>query len=64
MQQLNMQLNKATSMYNYEDDVNSLKNELEFDRDSIDDLHRRVDRLREKQNVIINSFESPVDLLL
>ena len=61
MQQPNMQLNKATSMYNFQDDVDSLKNELEFDRDSIDDLHRRVDRLRDKQNLIVSNFESLVD---
>jgi hypothetical protein len=61
MQQPNMQLNKATSMYNFQDDVDSLKNELEFDRDSIDDLPRRVDRLRDKQNLIVSNFESLVD---
>ena len=61
MQQPNMQLNKATSMYNFQDDVDSLKNELEFDRDSIDDLHRRVGRLRDKQNLIVSNFESLVD---
>ena len=48
-------------MYNFQDDVDSLKNELEFDRDSIDDLHRRVDRLRDKQNLIVSNFESLVD---
>jgi len=30
-------------MYNIQDTVDSLKNELEFDRDSIEDLHKRLD---------------------
>jgi hypothetical protein len=32
MQLLNMQTNKVISMYNIEDDLNSLKSDLEFDR--------------------------------
>ena len=62
MQLLNMQLNKVISMYNYEDDVNLLKSELKFDRDSIDDLHKRLDnRLNKKQSLVINSSESLAD---
>jgi hypothetical protein len=62
MQQLNMQLNKVISMYNYEDDVNLLKSELEFDKNSIEDLHKRLDnRLSKKQSLVINSFESLTD---
>ena len=62
MQLLNMQLNKVISMYNYEDDVNLLKSELKFDRDSIDDLHKRLDnRLSKKQSLVINSSESLAD---
>ena len=62
MQLLNMQTNKVISMYNYEDDVNLLKSELKFDRDSIDDLHKRLDnRLSKKQSLVINSFESLTD---
>ena len=49
-------------MYNYEDDVNLLKIELKFDRDSIDDLHKRLDnRLSKKQSLVINSSESLAD---
>jgi hypothetical protein len=62
MQQLNMQTNKVISMYNYEDDVNLLKSELEFDKNSIEDLHKRLDnRLSKKQSLVINSFESLAD---
>ena len=62
MQLLNMQLNKVISMYNYEDDVNLLKSELKFDRDSIDDLHKRLDnKLSKKQSLVINNFESLAD---
>jgi hypothetical protein len=62
MQLLNMQLNKVISMYNYEDDLNSLKSELEFDKNSIDDLHKRLDnRLSKKQSLVINNFESLAD---
>ena len=62
MQLLNMQTNKVISMYNYEDDLNSLKSELKFDRDSIDDLHKRLDnRLSKKQSLVINSSESLAD---
>ena len=62
MQLLNMQTNKVISMYNYEDDVNLLKSELKFDRDSIDDLHKRLDnRLSKKQSLVINSSESLAD---
>ena len=62
MQLLNMQTNKVISMYNYEDDLNSLKSELKFDRDSIDDLHKRLDnRLSKKQSLVINSSESLTD---
>ena len=61
MQLLNMQLNKVISMYNIEDTVDSLKKELEFDRDSIKDLHERLDRLSKKQSLVINSFESLAD---
>lgn len=48
-------------MYNIQDTVDSLKNELEFDRDSIEDLHKRLDRLSKKQSLVINSFESLAD---
>jgi predicted kinase len=62
MQLLNMQTNKVISMYNIEDDLNSLKSDLEFDRDSIDDLHKRLDnRLNKKQSLVINSSESLAD---
>ena len=62
MQQLNMQLNKVISMYNYEDDVNLLKSELKFDKNCIDDLHKRLDnRLSKKQSLVINSSESLAD---
>ena len=62
MQLLNMQLNKVISMYNYEDDVNLLKSELEFDKNSIEDLHKRLDnKLSKKQSLVINSFESLAD---
>jgi hypothetical protein len=62
MQLLNMQTNKVISMYNIEDDLNSLKSDLEFDRDSIEDLHRRLDnRLNKKQSLVINSSESLAD---
>ena len=57
-----MQTNKVISMYNYEDDVNLLKSELEFDKNSIEDLHKRLDnRLSKKQSLVINSFESLAD---
>jgi hypothetical protein len=62
MQLLNMQTNKVISMYNIEDDLNLLKSELEFDRDSIDDLHKRLDnKLSKKQSLVINSSESLAD---
>ena len=62
MQLLNMQTNKVISMYNYEDDVNLLKSELEFDKNSIEDLHKRLDnRLSKKQSLVINSSESLAD---
>ena len=62
MQLLNMQTNKVISMYNIEDDLNSLKSDLEFDRKSIDDLHKRLDnRLSKKQSLVINSSESLAD---
>ena len=62
MQLLNMQTNKVISMYNYEDDVNLLKSELEFDKNSIEDLHKRLDnRLSKKQSLVINSSESLTD---
>ena len=62
MQLLNMQTNKVISMYNYEDDVNLLKSELEFDKNSIEDLHKRLDnRLSKKQSLVINNFESLTD---
>ena len=62
MQLLNMQTNKVISMYNYEDDVNLLKSELEFDKNSIDDLHKRLDnKLSKKQSLVINSSESLTD---
>ena len=57
-----MQTNKVISMYNIEDDLNSLKSDLEFDRKSIDDLHKRLDnRLNKKQSLVINSSESLAD---
>ena len=57
-----MQTNKVISMYNIEDDLNSLKSDLEFDRDSIDDLHKRLDnRLNKKQSLVINSSGSLAD---
>ena len=62
MQLLNMQTNKVISMYNIEDDLNLLKSELEFDKNSIDDLHKRLDnRLNKKQSLVINSSESLAD---
>jgi predicted kinase len=62
MQLLNMQTNKVISMYNIEDDLNSLKSDLEFDKNSIDDLHKRLDnRLSKKQSLVINSSESLAD---
>ena len=61
MQLLNMQLNKVISMYNIQDEVDLLKEELKFDRDSIKDLHERLDRLSKKQSLVINSFESLAD---
>ena len=62
MQLLNMQTNKVISMYNYEDDLNSLKSDLEFDKNSIEDLHKRLDnRLSKKQSLVINNFESLAD---
>jgi hypothetical protein len=62
MQLLNMQTNKVISMYNIEDDLNSLKSDLEFDKNSIEDLHRRLDnRLNKKQSLVINSSESLAD---
>jgi hypothetical protein len=61
MQQLNMQSKKATSMYNIEDRLDLLRNDIEFDRDSIEDLHKRLDRLSKKQSLIISNFESLVD---
>ena len=62
MQLLNMQTNKVISMYNIEDDLNLLKSELEFDKNSIDDLHKRLDnRLSKKQSLVINNFESLTD---
>jgi predicted kinase len=62
MQLLNMQTNKVISMYNIEDDLNSLKSDLEFDKNSIDDLHKRLDnRLNKKQSLVINSSESLAD---
>jgi hypothetical protein len=62
MQLLNMQTNKVISMYNIEDDLNLLKSELEFDKNSIDDLHKRLDnRLSKKQSLVINSSESLTD---
>jgi hypothetical protein len=49
-------------MYNYEDDLNSLKSDLEFDKNSIEDLHKRLDnRLSKKQSLVINNFESLTD---
>jgi hypothetical protein len=42
--------------------VNLLKSELEFDKNSIEDLHKRLDnRLSKKQSLVINSFESLAD---
>lgn len=62
MQLLNMQTNKVISMYNIEDDLNLLKSELEFDKNSIEDLHKRLDnRLSKKQSLVINSSESLTD---
>jgi hypothetical protein len=62
MQLLNMQTNKVISMYNIEDDLNSLKSDLKFDKNSIEDLHRRLDnRLNKKQSLVINSSESLAD---
>ena len=61
MQLLNMQLNKVISMYNIQDEVDLLNEELKFDRDSIKDLHERLDRLSKKQSLVINSFESLAD---
>jgi hypothetical protein len=62
MQLLNMQTNKVISMYNIEDDLNLLKSELEFDKNSIDDLHKRLDnKLSKKQSLVINSSESLAD---
>jgi hypothetical protein len=61
MQLLNMQTNKVISM-NYEDDVNLLKSELEFDKNCIKDLHTRLDnRLSKKQSLVINNSESLAD---
>lgn len=48
-------------MYNIQDEVDLLKEELKFDRDSIKDLHERLDRLSKKQSLVINSFESLAD---
>ena len=48
-------------MYNIQDEVDLLKKELKFDRDSIKDLHERLDRLSKKQSLVINSFESLAD---
>ena len=57
-----MQTNKVISMYNIEDDLNLLKSELEFDKNSIDDLHKLLDnRLSKKQSLVINSSESLAD---
>ena len=57
-----MQTNKVISMYNIEDDLNLLKSELEFDKNSIDDLHKRLDnKLSKKQSLVINNFESLAD---
>ena len=57
-----MQTNKVISMYNIEDDLNSLKSDLEFDKNSIEDLHKRLDnRLNKKQSLVINSSESLAD---
>ena len=61
MQLLNMQTNKVISMYNIEDDLNSLKSDLEFDRKSIDDLHKRLDNRLSKKSLVINSSESLAD---
>ena len=62
MQLLNMQTNKVISMYNYEDDLNSLKSDLEFDKNCIKDLHTRLNnRLNKKQSLVINSSESLAD---
>ena len=61
MQLLNMQTNKVISMYNIEDDLNSLKSDLEFDRKSIDDLHKRLDNRLNKKSLVINSSESLAD---
>lgn len=47
-------------MYNIQDTVDSLKNELEFLEDSTEDLRKRLDRLSKKQS-LVNSFESPAD---
>ena len=49
-------------MYNYEDDLNSLKSDLEFDKNCIKDLHTRLNnRLNKKQSLVINNFESLTD---
>lgn len=62
MQLLTMQLNKVISMNNIQDTVAELKNEFEFYKDSIDDLHKRLDnRLSKNQSLVINSSESLAD---
>lgn len=63
MQLLNMQLNKVISMYNIQDTqdtVDSLKDELKFYKDSINDLHERLNNKLSKKH-LVNSFESPAD---
>lgn len=64
MQLLNMQLNKVISMYNIQDTqdtVDSLKDELKFYKDSINDLHQRLNNKLSKKQSLVNSFESPAD---
>jgi hypothetical protein len=61
MQLLNMQLNKVISMYNIQDTVDSLKDELKFYKDSINDLHERLNNKLSKKQSLVNSFESPAD---
>lgn len=50
-------------MYNIQDTqdtVDSLKDELKFYKDSINDLHERLNNKLSKKH-LVNSFESPAD---
>lgn len=48
-------------MYNIQDTVDSLKDELKFYKDSINDLHERLNNKLSKKQSLVNSFESPAD---